>query len=354
MNNEANCPSCSSKNIIKKGLRKNKFQKIQRYRCKNCSKIFTNKKIANKTYPSAIILNAISCYNLGNTQIEVSKLINQRYKIKAPQRTISEWINEYKNICTFSRLRKQAIKLYKPSDMIFSQKLQHNQVYNFKLHLAKLELASKELAPQKFQLLKAYLEKISAEQFPHHIFQPKPGKPELNELARSSQIKFKTLGFIKEEKHARKQVSGTNFVGNQANQLAKLALNLTTTNKQRHEAIQNFMLTNDSATIACEVPVYLTADDIKYFLSKGFQLDLENYQTPITGHIDILQVRNGLIYILDYKPEADKINAVEQLTIYALALASRTKLALKDFKAAWLDENNYFEFFPLHAVYSKR
>lgn len=35
----------------------------------------------------------------------------------------------------------------------------------------------------------------------------------------------------------------------------------------------------------------------------------------------------------------------------ALALASRTKLAVKDFKCAWFDSNNYYEFFPLHAVY---
>src|SRR3989338_3241836 len=108
MNKEINCPNCNSKTTIKKGLRKNKLQEIHRYRCKNCSKIFTDKKIANKTYPSKIIINAISCYNLGNTQIEVSKLLSQRYKLKVPQRTISEWINEYKNICAFARLRNQA------------------------------------------------------------------------------------------------------------------------------------------------------------------------------------------------------------------------------------------------------
>ena len=66
-----------------------------------------------------------------------------------------------------------------------------------------------------------------------------------------------------------------------------------------------------------------------------------------------MQVRNGLTHILDYKPCADKIVPIEQLTIYALALASRTKLALSNFKAAWFDDNNYYEFFPLHAVYKK-
>ena len=51
--------------------------------------------------------------------------------------------------------------------------------------------------------------------------------------------------------------------------------------------------------------------------------------------------------------QAKKQKPIEQLTIYALALASKTKLALKDFKCAWFDENNCFEFFPLHVVYKK-
>ena len=56
------------------------------------------------------------------------------------------------------------------------------------------------------------------------------------------------------------------------------------------------MLINDSVTVATEVPVYLTEDDIKYFKSRSFTFDFENFRTPITGHIDILQIRNGLIH----------------------------------------------------------
>ena len=140
---------------------------------------------------------------------------------------------------------------------------------------------------------------------------------------------------------------------NHANKLAKLALETTKSKSKAHEAVEKFFLINDSTTIACEIPVYLTNDDIKYFQKRNFKINLENYTIPITGHIDILQIRNGLIHILDYKPEADKTSPIEQLTIYALALASRTKLALRDFKCAWFDENSYYEFFPLHAVYEK-
>ena len=111
------------------------------------------------------------------------------------------------------------------------------------------------------------------------------------------------------------------------------------------------MITNDSTTIAVEIPVYLTKDDITYFISKGFKLNLLNQKTPITGHIDILQIRTSLIHILDYKP--NEKNPINQLTIYALALASRTKLDLKSIKCAYFNKNIYYEFFPLHVVYKK-
>ena len=82
-------------------------------------------------------------------------------------------------------------------------------------------------------------------------------------------------------------------------------------------------------------------------------LNPNGFSTPITGHIDILQIRNNLIHILDYKPNANKENPIHQLTIYALAIASKTKLPLIMFKCSWFDENNYYEFFPLHVVYKR-
>ncbi len=97
------------------------------------------------------------------------------------------------------------------------------------------------------------------------------------------------------------------------------------------------MLINGSTTIATEIPVYLTNDNIKYFRERGFSINLENYRTPIVGHIDLIQIRNGFVNILDYKPNANKTEAVQQLTLYALALASRAKLALRNFKCAWFD-----------------
>jgi ATP-dependent exoDNAse (exonuclease V) beta subunit len=132
--------------------------------------------------------------------------------------------------------------------------------------------------------------------------------------------------------------------------LAALALPTSPNNKKRHETLQRFMLVNDSVSVAVETPVYLDWQDIYYYQTHGFNLNFES--EVITGHIDFIQVRNGYVHMLDYKPEARKEkHAHVQLTIYALALARRTGLKLKDFKCAWFDEKDYFEFFPLTAVY---
>ncbi len=104
------------------------------------------------------------------------------------------------------------------------------------------------------------------------------------------------------------------------------------------------------------MPVYLTAEDIRYYSRSGFTLGLRDLlqRIPLTGHIDLLQIRNNRIHILDYKPEAEKQQPLHQLTAYALALASRTRLPLKDFTCAWFDDRHYYEFFPLQAVYALR
>ena len=73
----------------------------------------------------------------------------------------------------------------------------------------------------------------------------------------------------------------------------------------------------------------------------------------ITGHIDFLQIRNGFIHILDYKPKAARASPIEQLTLYALALSRLTGLRVFHFKCAWFDEKNFYEFFPLHVVWKK-
>jgi ATP-dependent exoDNAse (exonuclease V) beta subunit len=154
---------------------------------------------------------------------------------------------------------------------------------------------------------------------------------------------------------------------NYATRLAEFVLQAVKDNKQRHEALQKFMLANDSVTVATEVPVYIKKEDLEHMKTQlGFEVyvkdkkgevkEMSADEMPklITGHIDFLQIRNGLIHILDYKSRAAKEKPIEQLTLYALALSRLTGLRLYCFKCAWFDEKDYFEFFPLHVVYKKK
>lgn len=171
------CPSCSSKNIVKKGKRKRKFREIQQFQCKDCNKFFLSEK-QEKTYSLKIILSSISNYNLGYKLNQVSNLIKSRYKLSIPISTVSSWINEYKESCTFNKLRDKAIKLYKPKSIIKKQTLNHIQPYTFKYHKAKLHLLFHSILYNNqfhniahfYEPLKAYLKKIPTKTFPHHIF----------------------------------------------------------------------------------------------------------------------------------------------------------------------------------------
>lgn len=113
------------------------------------------------------------------------------------------------------------------------------------------------------------------------------------------------------------------------------------------------MLTTDSVTVAVEVPIFLTPEDIAHMQRElGFEVPIQT-DTTLTGHIDVLQIRNGGVHILDYKPNARKEKPIAQLMVYALALSRRTGLRLYDFTCAWFDEHDYFEFFPLHVVHKR-
>ncbi|MCH9016190.1 MAG: hypothetical protein IIB89_00320, partial [Chloroflexi bacterium] len=93
-----------------------------------------------------------------------------------------------------------------------------------------------------------------------------------------------------------------------------------------------FMI-NDSATVGVEIQVWFWNKR----LNKG-----------LAGHIDIVQIRNNMIHILDYNPNAaiEKYAAVH-VYLYALGLSFRTGIKLDKFVCAWFDEQDYFECKPV-------
>ena len=406
---DVKCPECGAvevENIQKKGFRKNKREELQKYYCKKCGRNFVMKKMLNKSYPTNVILQSISFYNKGMTLENASKKINMKFGVKTYPRLISFWMKEFSDICTFRRIRGEIMEGKKPgfANPVFEKLIEHKQPYLYKYHALKIDL----FLVDYFYGLKDYLRNV-AEICPHELF--------LKDNMRSSQVKI-NYGSQKNKIEIERK-------NNYACKLAGLALKMARTNKQRHEIVQDFMLVNDTSTLAVEVPIWLNAREIEQINSEfgifsdfcrsksekdagGKDVERNNvehnegnvmnnitnninknnniaqqnnianddnknnkninntitnihqtstanitniHQTStidnaITGHIDIVQIRFGLIYVLDYKPEAEKVDAISQLFTYALALSKRTDIWLRNFRCAWFDENGYYEFNP--------
>jgi transposase-like protein len=346
------CPFCDGRRIIKRGLRKNSFRQLQIYFCRDCGRYFSSLAgLKGVKYPPRVIARALCLYNLGHSQEEAARRIASEHRITVPRRTISDWISGYRSITTFHRLRDAAILQFR-GGMLKERTLNHQQVYQYKVHLAKLALMGEAVPRDVAVKVKSYLLSVF-EDFPDVLFQddktasvdrqaaPEANSPTQSAGMRSSKSRFEILPISRSEKQ------------NLANDLAALGLLLARKNKDRHPSVQDFMLANDSCTVACEVPVYLTAEEIGYYKSKGFFVALPQSAKPVTGHIDIVQARNGFVHLLDYKPKAREIDPANQLVVYALAFASRTRLPVKVLKCAWFDEKDYFEFFPLQAIKAK-
>ena len=264
----------------------------------------------------------------------VAQRIKERFGLTLSPRTLSQWLAEYRELTTYARLRSRALTRFTSHTLIRSTRLHHKQVYTYHVHQGKLALILAENQHAVFSPIATYLTEM-ATACPHELFQ---------EEHRASQ----TANAF--------DLAGVEIVERQnlAPRIAHLALQAVTHNKRRHDELQRFMLTTDSVTVAVEVPIYLTRSDVAHMQHElGFHIPITTAAT-ITGHIDVLQIRNGRVHILDYKPGAIHERPIAQLMVYALALSRRTGLRLFDFTCAWFDNRHYFEFYPLHVVHKRR
>ena len=339
------CPFCYSKDFVKRGVRQRKHSVAQLYLCKNpeCGKTFTAEAVKGKRFPLEAVIEGMSYYNLGFTFEESCKLLENKFGLSPSPATLSEWVEEYKPLCRFERLRPYAVKLYRPRDMVETVTMAHRQLYRFRYHRAKIKLMLQEFRNRDLFPLKEYLDAVSSET-PHQYFQDGERMSDIRSRFDKAQMIVK---------------SKENF----ANRLAQFVLSAVRENKKRHEELQRFFIANDSVTVATEVPVYIRKEDVEHMqnvldfkiLDDDGKVKIKGGKITgmpklITGHIDLVQVRNGQVHILDYKPKAAKEKPVEQLTWYALALSRLTGLRLFNFTCSWFDEKDFYQFYPLHVV----
>ena len=293
----------------------------------------------NKTYPLRTVLDALSLYSLGYSMEDTVARVRSKSGRRIGSSTLAGWIAEHKAHMSYLRLRESGRRLFPPAQTIRSIKLYHRQIYGYAFHRSKLELLRKgELDDKRhgdtrFAPLANFLEAVPLI-CPHDLFRAE-------ERGRASQAH---PGFADVARII------VNRKENVATQIAGLIIPAVGNNKLRHETLQRFMLTNDSVTVAIEVPIWLTEPDITA-LEKQHGIELVPQvgaaERTVTGHIDFLQMRNGAVHILDYKPGARTNKPVAQLAIYALALTRLVPgLKLFDIKCAWFNEEEYCEFFP--------
>ena len=58
------CIYCGGKNIVKRGKRKKKHERVQLYFCKDCARTFTGQTLKGKQYPARMVLDGVSYYNM--------------------------------------------------------------------------------------------------------------------------------------------------------------------------------------------------------------------------------------------------------------------------------------------------
>jgi transposase-like protein len=326
----ARCPHCGSRRLIRKGTRRKKLEIAQLWQCKVCRCVFTPAPPAlrYKTYPLRIILDGITLYNLGYSLPEAAAKLKSPHGYRIAPSTLASWMREHRELTTYSRLRQQARSEFTPRQTIRSRKLYHRQVYSFAYHSPKLALLRESRQHQRLAPLADFLEKVP-DICPHDLFQ---------NGSRASQLP----NFI--DRNHLIVVQKENF----ATRTAALIIPSVGNNRLRHETLQRFMLANDSVTLAVEITIWLTSPDIDALEAEyGIRLlPPDGDPRVLTGHIDFLQVRNGAVHILDYKPDARTNEPIAQLTLYALALTRLAGLRLFDIKCAWFNEDQYCEFFP--------
>ena len=405
------CPYCSSRNFVKRGTRQKKGGKVQLYICNDCQRTFTPAWTKNRQHGWSTMLEAISYYNLGFSLAQTCDIMKQKFNIEVQPSTIATWVEDNKEICAYHRMRDFAVKHFSPYEVVETCTLAHRQLYRFRYHHAKIKyIMEDDFKHYKFYPLKEWLDNVTTET-PHQYFSEGLRMSEVGTGRQKEQDTMSdgtaakgdgnfgsgTLKFSKTEMIVRSKE-------NYATKLTELVFKGVSENKARHEALQRFLIANDTVTVATEVPVYIRREDLAHMQTQlGFKIyfktklpgtasdivspsgkqsqkkqdaqfrqetgakgdgnigtdtlvEMSSDELPrlITGHIDFLQIRNGSVHILDYKGNAAKERPIEQLTLYALALSRLTGLRLFYFKCAWFDEKDYFEFFPLHVVYKPK
>src|SRR6202043_3800620 len=123
------CIFCQGTAITREGKRYKKLETVQLWYCRTCDCVFTPTRAKGKTYPLKVVLESLMHYYRGESRAGTAEKIRERYGLRVPERTLSAWLAEYRELTTYARLRAEGARLYSPYRLIRSVRLHHQQVY---------------------------------------------------------------------------------------------------------------------------------------------------------------------------------------------------------------------------------
>lgn len=89
------CPSCQSKSLIKRGIRKTATEEKQRYSCVDCKKRFVLSPIKNIKGNAKFVCLAMDCYYKGLSFRDIADQFRQFYGLKLHHETIRRWVLKF-------------------------------------------------------------------------------------------------------------------------------------------------------------------------------------------------------------------------------------------------------------------
>ncbi|MFX0188085.1 MAG: hypothetical protein ACFE8A_10150 [Candidatus Hodarchaeota archaeon] len=190
----------------------------------------------------------------------------------------------------------------------YHQSIKYSFNWNLKNHKEKLNQLSS--TQEEIKKLGSYLKKVYQGSIPNILFNRR-------DIPRVSQFKIRGLKNVFLRSISKKLI--------RTGKIIKLGSNTKLPNYTRevyktyrknqfnktpgHVPILKNILIKDKDSIAIEVPIWITSNNIN-----------------ITGHIDLIQIQNDIIKVIDYKPEGNFMFSLPQVAIYGLLIKKNLKI----------------------------
>ncbi len=178
--------------------------------------------------------------------------------------------------------------------------------FNWNILHHKAKLVQSDQNKEEFRNLGTYFKKIYQGTIPNDLFN-------LRSLPRVSQFKIRGLKPAFMASFSKSLIrEGKIKLHNSGSRLPKFVNNVFEAyktseirKKPGHEPILKNILIRDQNSVAIEIPIWKKINN--------------NY---ITGHIDLIQIENGLVKVIDYKPEGNFLLSLPQVATYGLFVKS--------------------------------